>query len=328
MANVTKETKKYRFIDLFAGMGGFRLGFEQAGFECVFSSEWDRHAQNTYFQNYGEYPRGDIREIEGSQIPDHEVLLAGFPCQTFSIAGNRQGFLDETRGTLFFEVARILKEKRPKAFVLENVKGLISHDQGRSLEVILGTLRELGYQVKWKLLNSKDYGVPQNRERIFIVGWTGDQEFQFPEPIPTPVTVADILEANPEPQLFLKPQERATFAQTAEEPASPAHKICRLGHIMGTQGQGYRVYSIQGLSQCLAANTGGKAGQAGLYILPSGEIRTLSPRECARVQGYPDSYWLPQSPRLARKQLGNSVSVPVICALAAALNLMLNVKAE
>ena len=173
----------YKFIDLFAGIGGVRLGYERNGMECVFSSEWDKAAQDTYEANFGERPHGDITKIDASEIPDHDILTGGFPCQPFSIIGEGKGFSD-TRGTLFFDIERILKAKRPRAVMLENVKQLRSHDKGRTLEVIIKSLEKLGYKVQWQILNGLDYGVPQKRERIIIVGFQENVDFAFPEKQP------------------------------------------------------------------------------------------------------------------------------------------------
>ena len=192
------ENPKFTFIDLFAGIGGMRIAFQQLGGKCVFSSEWDKHSQLSYYENFGEMPFGDITEVNEQEVPKHEILVAGFPCQAFSIAGFKGGFKD-TRGTLFFDVARILQEKHPDAFFLENVKGLYGHDKGRTLDVILRTLREdLGYYVPDpQIMNARDFGVPQNRERIFIVGFRNKaaaNRFSYPKPLGVHTTISDILE--------------------------------------------------------------------------------------------------------------------------------------
>lgn len=198
------ETEKYRLIDLFAGIGGIRLGFEQTKrVDVVFSSEIDKYAAQTYQANFDDTPSGDITRIETKDIPQHDILVGGFPCQAFSLAGKRMGFAD-IRGTLFFEIARILKDKRPKAFLLENVKGLLSHDKGNTFEVIKTTIDELGYDLKFKVLSGKDFGVPQNRQRIFLVGIrkdllkNGDNPFEFPQNSGVETRVGDILESNPD----------------------------------------------------------------------------------------------------------------------------------
>lgn len=191
----------FTFIDLFAGIGGIRLGFESVGGKCVFSSEFDEDACKTYEANFGEHPAGDITEIASSEIPDFDILLGGFPCQAFSIIGKQEGFADQTRGTLFFEIERILKDKKPKAFMLENVKNLTSHDHGNTFKVIKEHLISLGYTVYAKVLNALDYGVPQKRERIIIVGFLNPVDFTFPDPVPENErkTLSDILEKDVAP---------------------------------------------------------------------------------------------------------------------------------
>ena len=169
---------RYKFIDLFSGIGGFRLGFEKKDFQCVYSSEINEHAREMYFENFGEFPAGDVTKINEKDIPEHDVLCAGFPCQPFSIAGDKKGF-EDTRGTLFFDIIRILKEKKPKAVILENVKHFKNHDKGRTLQVILNSLKEIGYTTNWKVLNAKDFGIPQNRERTIIVGFLDNKKFDF-----------------------------------------------------------------------------------------------------------------------------------------------------
>ena len=185
--------RKFTFIDLFAGIGGIRMPFEELGGTCVFTSEWDKSAQMVYLANFGEKPHGDITKIESSKIPDHNILLAGFPCQPFSIIGNGLGFAD-TRGTLFFEIERILKDKKPEAFLLENVKQLVKHDNGRTFKVILSKLKNLGYHTHWKVLNALDYGLPQKRERVIIVGFRENYSFLFPNPHNNRINLLEVLE--------------------------------------------------------------------------------------------------------------------------------------
>lgn len=196
----------FRFIDLFAGIGGIRLGFEAAGGRCVFSSEFDEDACKTYEANFGEHPSGDITKINARDIPDFDILLGGFPCQAFSIIGKKEGFANETCGTLFFDIERILKEKRPSAFMLENVKNLVSHDGGNTFKVIKSHLEALGYNVHSKVLNALDYGVPQKRERIFIVGFLENILFEFPKPVPITerLRLTDILEKKVDSKYYVK----------------------------------------------------------------------------------------------------------------------------
>ncbi len=199
MKSWQSKQELFTFIDLFAGIGGFRIASELNGGRCVFSSEWDKNSQQTYMYNHGDMPFGDITKIDEATIPEHDILFGGFPCQAFSISGKRNGFKD-TRGTLFFDIARILKSKKPKAFLLENVKNFTRHDNGNTLKVVINTLEELGYEVQYKVLRSSDYGVPQSRERVYIVGFRNDiklrQPFHYPEPIidVDTVVVRDILE--------------------------------------------------------------------------------------------------------------------------------------
>ena len=200
----------FKFIDLFAGIGGIRLGFESVGGHCVFSSEFDEDACKTYEANFHEHPAGDITKIDAKDIPDFDILLGGFPCQAFSIIGKKEGFANETCGTLFFEIERILKEKRPKAFLLENVKNLKSHDDGNTYKVIKWHLLNLGYNVYESVLNSLDYGVPQKRERIFIVGFLNNVRFSFPQPVPINQrkNLSDILEKNVDKKYYVNPRIR------------------------------------------------------------------------------------------------------------------------
>lgn len=317
------KNPKFTFIDLFAGIGGMRLAFQNLRGKCVFSSEWDKYAQITYEKNFGEIPFGDITKIDEKDIPGHDILVAGFPCQAFSIAGKRTGF-DDTRGTLFFDVARIIKEKQPKAFFLENVKGLINHDKGKTLKVILNTLRdELNYFVpEPQVINAKDFGVPQNRERIFIVGFRRDlevNEFKYPSPLNKEVYVRNIIEDEPvSAKYYLSTQ----YLKTLEE-----HKK---RHEMKGNGFGYEIISKSGVANAIVV--GGMGRERNLIIddrltdfTPvtriKGEvnrkgIRRMTPREWARLQGFPDKYVIQVSDAQAYKQFGNSVAVPAVQATA------------
>lgn len=314
---------KFTFIDLFAGIGGMRIAFQNLGGKCVFSSEWDRYAQITYENNFGELPFGDITKINEKDIPEHDILVAGFPCQAFSIAGRRGGF-EDTRGTLFFDVARILKEKQPKAFFLENVKGLVNHDRGKTLKVILNTLREdLDYYVPDpQIVNAKDFGVPQNRERIFIVGFRKDMgvtDFKYPEPIKKNVCVRDILE---EQTVSAKYYLSTRYLETLIE-----HKK---RHESKGNGFGYEIIPLDGIANAIVV--GGMGRERNLIIdkrltdfTPvtniKGEvnregIRRMTPREWARLQGFPDKFLITVSDAQAYKQFGNSVAIPAIQATA------------
>jgi len=303
----------YTFIDLFAGIGGFRLALEELGGNCVFSSEWDRRSQSTYFKNFGEVPFGDITKISAEEIPEHDVLCAGFPCQAFSISGKRQGFSD-TRGTLFFEIARIVKHHKPKVLFLENVKNFARHDGGKTLDVVLKTLDELGYRVNYRVLRSSDYGVPQARERIYFVAFRKDlktNEFVFPIPIKRHKVVEDILE--PEPVALENYIKRKDMKVSKKREVLDPRRPKQIGTI-NKGGQGERIYSIEAAGITLSAHGGGAASKTGAYYI-NGKVRKLTPRECARMQGFPESYVLPDTRAMAYKQYGDSVSVPVLRAI-------------
>ena len=305
-----QELKSYRFIDLFAGLGGFRLALESFGAECVYSSEWDRAAQEVYRKNFGDTPDGDITKVDESTIPQHDIICAGFPCQAFSISGKQRGF-EDSRGTLFFDVARIAKRHKPKILFLENVKNFASHDNGNTLRVVKTTLEELGYDVNYQVLNSVKYGVPQKRERIYIVCFRKDlgvTNFHFPKPFPLKRHVEDILET----ESAVKPlnQEKYPITYKVETDDTYADKMIRLG-IVNKGGQGERIYSTKGIAATLSAYGGGVFAKTGGYLI-NGEPRRLSPRECARLMGYPDSYIIAENKNEAYKQFGNSVVIDVL----------------
>lgn len=305
----------WTFIDLFAGVGGFHLALDSFGGRCVFASEWDRHAQETYRNNFGFIPTGDITEVVEDSIPNHDVLCAGFPCQAFSISGKQQGF-DDTRGTLFFDVARIVKRHLPKVVFLENVKNFASHDEGRTLETVVKTMSDLGYSVDHSILKSSHYGVPQARERIYIVCIRKDiqlsKEFKFPIGKQVgPVSVSDILEPNV-PDEFNIVRDDIVFYREENE-VRDIYSPSQIGKI-NKGGQGERIYSIQTVGITLSAYGGGAAAKTGAYLV-DGVVRKLTPTECLRMQGFPDDYILPERKNIAYKQLGNSVSIPVIKAI-------------
>lgn len=326
--------QSFTFIDLFAGIGGFRLALQSFGGVCVFSSEWDEKAQKTYEANFGEVPFGDITlENTKKYIPDgFDILCAGFPCQAFSIAGKRGGF-EDTRGTLFFDVAEIIRRKKPKAFFLENVKGLISHDKGRTLSTILNVLREdLGYFVpEPEIINARHFGVPQNRERVFIVGFRQDlgiEQFIYPTPKNHPVTFIDIREKKTVPTKYYLSER---YLQTLRE-----HKK---RHADKGNGFGYEIISDNGVANAIVV--GGMGRERNLVIdhritdfTPTTNIkgavnregvRKMTPREWARLQGFPDSFVIPVADACAYKQFGNSVAVPAIAATAALILEKLNI---
>jgi len=297
--------KSLKFIDLFCGIGGFRIAFEQAASEhnieteCVFSSDIDKYAQDSYFANFGERPFGDITQIDESNIPDHDILFAGFPCQAFSIIGNRGGF-EDTRGTLFFDVARIIKKKRPTSFILENVKQLRGHDKGKTLKTILSTLKELGYYVDFKVLNALDFGLPQKRERIVIVGHRDPIFFSFPQKVESYKPLSAILEAESEvdPKFFASDYivEKRMNSHISNHSPSIWHEN-KSGNISSYP------YS------CAL-----RAGASYNYLLVNGK-RRLTPREMLRLQGFPDTYKIAVSDSQLRKQAGNSVPVTMIKAV-------------
>lgn len=289
-----------RFIDLFAGIGGMRTPFDELGCKCVFSCDWDKDAQNAYEDNFGERPAGDITKVEASDVPDHDILLAGFPCQAFSIIGKMNGFQD-TRGTLFFDIARILKEKRPSVFLLENVKMLVNHQKGQTFRVILDHLHNLGYFVQWKVLNALDFGLPHKRERVFIVGFLENYDFQFPKGKPGEYRpLSEILEKDVSAKYFASPGiiEKRKKAHTSKIIPSIWH-----------ENKGGNVNSHP--FSCAL-----RSGASYNYLLVDGE-RRLTPRECLRLLGFPDSYEIAASYTAMRKLTGNSVCVPVVKAVAA-----------
>lgn len=321
------ESPTFSFIDLFAGIGGFRLAMQQLGGTCLFSSEWDKFAQQTYYANYGEVPLGDITdERVKSQIPQNfDILCAGFPCQPFSIAGvskknslgREHGFKDKTQGTLFFDVADILQRHRPKAFILENVKNLVSHDKGRTFTIIQETLKELGYNIHHKVLNAEGY-VPQHRQRIFIVGFDTKRyglhaPFVFPYPPKTEVTLASILEKEV-PDKHILSDKLWSFLQAYAE------KHRRRGN-----GFGYGLADPNGISRTLSARYYKDGSE---ILIPRGEgenPRRLTPRECARLMGYPDDFIIDAvSQTQLYKQMGNSVVVPLVTEVAKAVVNTLN----
>jgi DNA (cytosine-5)-methyltransferase 1 len=328
----------FTFIDLFAGIGGIRLPFQQLGGSCVFTSEWDKFAQKTYAANFGEVPHGDITKIDAKGIPDHDILLAGFPCQAFSQAGLKKGFHD-TRGTMFFEIQRILAEKRPKAFLLENVKQLKGHDKGRTLETILNILRgqintdipsgipmspsakkslstPLNYWVDFRILKAADFGVPQNRERIYIVGFCRDAFadadfdtlFAWPEKTGIKTKVGHILEKG-----------KVVKEYTISDKLWAGHQRRKAEHAEKGNGFGYSLFNAQSTHTNTISARYYKDGseilidQSHLGLNP----RKLTPRECARLQGFPEEFIIDAvSGVQLYKQFGNSVAVPVVYAVA------------
>lgn len=310
----------YKFIDLFAGIGGFRQGFENSNFECVFSSEIDKHSQEMYFANYDENPYGDITKIDPKSIPTFDVLTAGFPCQPFSIAGDKKGFQD-TRGTLFFDIARILEFHKPTAVVLENVKHFKNHDRGNTLKTVLHTLENLGYETSWKVLNAKDFGVPQNRERTIIIGSLNGIKFNFNKlEKKAQIKIKDILEENGTIFEYLKKEEYTLIGNPKEQISGLIFagyrnkKIRTKGvrenteHLSRVHKQPNRIYSSEGTHPTLSSQE--PTGR--YYILHKNKVRKLTLKECYRLMGFSDDFKLigPQSKLYNR--IGNSIVVPMV----------------
>jgi len=308
------KTPTFKFIDLFAGIGGMRLAFQNLGGKSVFSSEIDKSACITYETNFGEIPFGDITKIDAKDIPDHDVLIAGFPCQPFSIAGvskknalgREHGFKDLTQGTLFFDIVRILEEKKPKAFLLENVKNLVSHDKGNTFKIIKEALKEIGYSIHYKVLDGKHF-VPQHRERILIVGFRidvfgGKEKFEFPKLPEQTRVIKDILEHNPDPKYTLSNHLWGYLQGYAAK------------HKAKGNGFGFGLVNLNGISRTMSARYY-KDGAEILIPQRGKNPRRLTPEECARLQGFPDKFLIPVSDTAAYKQFGNSVVMPLIQAV-------------
>ena len=307
--NIENSTSKsvYKFIDLFAGVGGIRLGFEEAFKEqssFVFASEIDKFAQTTYVSNYGHLPSGDITKIEPNEIPSFDILLAGFPCQPFSNAGLKKGF-EDTRGTLFFDIARIAKYHEPQVLFLENVKGFRNHDKGNTFKVVKETLEELGYRVFSEVLNAKHFGVPQNRERIYIIAFLDHSiNFTFPKSLEKSVKLGDILE------------EKVDEKYTISDKLWAGHQRRKKEHKAKGNGFGYSIFTEQSEYTSTISARYYKDGSEILIEQKDKNPRKLSPREAGRLQGFPDDFKITVSDTQAYKQFGNSVAVPVIKALA------------
>lgn len=304
--------KNLKFIDLFAGIGGIRLGFQDYFGDCVFSSEWDKHAQMTYETNFKHKPAGDIMQIHEAEIPNFDILLAGFPCQPFSHAGLKMGF-EDTRGTLFFHIARIIKHHQPKVVFLENVKGLRTHNKGQTYKTIENTLKELGYFVHSTILNAKNFGVPQNRERIYIVCFKEDLDFEFPKNLNTPVKVGDILE------------KEVASKYTISDKMWEGHQKRKEKHRVNGNGFGYSIFNENSPYTSTISARYYKDGSEALIEQKGKNPRVLTPRETSRLQGFPPEFQIPVSDNQAYKQFGNSVSVPVIKAIAKQIKIALEV---
>ncbi|MFN8672704.1 MAG: DNA (cytosine-5-)-methyltransferase [Candidatus Sericytochromatia bacterium] len=314
-AEYLNSLEKYKFIDLFSGIGGFHLALSSFGAKCVFASEIDKYAQKNYFENFGILPKGDITKINEDEIPQHDILCAGFPCQAFSISGKQLGF-EDSRGTLFFEIARITKYHKPKILFLENVSNFEKHDEQNTLKRVIKILESLNYKVYYKVLNSSHFGIPQNRERIYILGFRKDillEEFKFPNPPMIPIKLKNILLDDSEIQEFIINRDDIELKNKLIESDMfgnyPLEPI-RIGQV-NKGGQGERIYHEFGHAITLSAYGGGIGAKTGLYII-NNKLRKLAPRECARLQGFPDLFKIEKSNTQAYKQFGNSVSVNVL----------------
>ena len=306
---IDKTLEGYSFIDLFAGIGGFRLALESLGANCVYSCEWEKNAQETYKANFGDTPDGDITKVNEKNIPDHDILCAGFPCQAFSISGKKRGFAD-TRGTLFFDVARIVREKKPKAVIMENVKNLVTHDSGSTFQTIINTMKHIGYNVYHQILNPTEYGIPQKRERVYIVAIRKDidtKRFRFPEPNGIRRHVEDILD---------QPLESDNDSTPYSD--NPI-RVDTVGH--GRQGE--RIYSVKGTAITLSANGGGMFANTGGYMI-NGVPRKLTITEAARLMGFPEDFKFIASAHQTYKQIGNAVIVDMIQLIAMQVSKLFN----
>ena len=295
---------RFNFIDLFAGVGGMRIAFETAGGKCVYTSEWDSNAQKTYEANFGEIPDGDITKVDESKIPDFDVLLAGFPCQPFSTIGQRAGFKHKTQGTLFYDVLRIVEHKKPSAFLLENVKGLVSHDSGNTLKIILDSLTSIGYQVQYKVLDAADFGVPQYRKRIYIVGFDTNRfneeiQFYWPKPQKKKVGIGRFIETGIEGHSISKHLQKSYFDKIDD--GRPQIITPESDFPVKTLVSTY--HKIQRLTGTFV-----KDGPTG--------VRLLTANECKAIMGFPKNFKIPVSRTQMYRQMGNSVAVPVVKAVA------------
>lgn len=308
-----KKLNGYKFIDLFCGIGGFHLALTSLGARCVFASDIDKEACKVYEKNFNIKPQGDITKIPVENIPAHDILCAGFPCQPFSISGNQQGFDDELgRGKLFFNIVKIAKYHQPKILLLENVKNFEKHDNGKSIKRVVSNLNRIGYKVFYKVLCASDYGIPQKRSRIYIVAFRKDlgiKKFSFPAPKHEFKVLKDVLIKKADNKIagnYVIDREYAINRVTNET----TNDLLRIGSI-GLGRQGERIYSIKGLATTLSSQGGGLGGKTGMYLIRN-KVRKLYPRECARLMGFPDSFKLADSQEKNYKQFGNSVVVDVL----------------
>lgn len=312
-----------RFIDLFCGVGGFRIALESVGGKCVFSSDIDENCRQVYSMNFGDYPEGDIRDISAADIPDHDILCAGFPCQPFSISGRQKGF-EDTRGTLFFEIMRIIREKKPVVVFLENVKHLYYHDSGNTLRVIVNCLEGEGYSVSYKICNAIDYGLPQNRERIILIGSRSGTKFDFGAVEKVKAEPLKYFLENEGEFEYLEPDEYILLENTTQQKSGlifagyRKKNIRQKGVLKGnmhhsrTHRQPNRIYSVEGYHPTLTSQeTSGRF----FILLPDGTVRKMTLKECWRIMGFPEDFKNPCSKTVQYKQLGNSVCIPMISSI-------------
>ena len=307
--------EKLKFIDLFCGIGGFRQALSIHGHKCVFSSDWDLDAQSVYRANYGDTPLGDLRELSEDEIPAHDLLCGGFPCQPFSISGNRLGFQDE-RGTLLHEVLRIARARNPAVILLENVRNYLNHDCGRTHSLTLDLLDRSGYNAFFKVINSSLFGVPQKRERLFFVCFRKDlnvKNFAFPIPVERDIALEDILLPEDDSRLEDLVICRRDMKLKTLLPKGRENRPLRVGTV-GKGGQGERIYSVKGHAITLSAFGGGVGAKTGMYMIGN-KIRRLHPEECRRIMGFPEGFVLHRKSNVSYQQFGNSVVVPVVSAI-------------
>ncbi len=310
MVREKKMLKNVKVIDLFAGIGGFHQAFKSFGADVIFASEWDKNAAEVYRKNYKINVAGDIEQISENDVPEHNVACFGFPCQAFSISGSQRGF-DDARGTLFFEAARIVRAKQPEVIFAENVKNLVSHDEGNTIKVIMRTLDEIGYNAFYSVLDASDFGIPQSRKRVYIVGFRKDlgvKQFNFPQPIKLKKHVIDILEEDSDMTEALVIQRDDIQYDISK--GYYANKPVRIGTV-NKGGQGERIYDPRGTGITLSAYGGGVGAKTGLYLI-NNKVRRLTPRECARLQGFPENFKIHSNRNVAYMQFGNSVVIDVL----------------
>ncbi len=301
--------KKFNFIDLFAGIGGFRLALEELDGNCVFSSEIDKFAQDTYYENFKEKPFGDITKIKEDEIPNHDILCGGFPCQPFSIAGLRKGF-EDTRGTLFFDILRILKKKKPKSFILENVKGLINHNKGHTFEVILSNLKSLNYEIYYDVLNTKDFNIPQNRERLFIIGFEKNKvknykNFNFPQKINSTLKLEDIIDFNNKSSDITATVRKHLNSHIENKKIKNINRYTIITEVRPSRCSS----RSDNISPCLTAKMGTGGNNIPIILDLKRKITEI---EALQIMGFPKNFRLPNSKHQSFKQIGNSVSPKIV----------------